>query len=154
EFMIMKKLWFLTILLVILAGCNPFGSDSSELKGDKPPNAFIEIDGKRYDTVLGTYCWKNGCVDTASAKDMLKNESPIPVEPGTKMTFEMDYEPMPKEVHLNQTSEDGEIEVAVTDYTCAAPNEKGLYFYDYGVWWSEGDVSDGDAFYAFALLVK
>jgi hypothetical protein len=152
----MKKLLFLTILLVILAGCNTFGSDGSVLKGDKPPHAYIEIDGKRYDTVLGTYCWKYECVDTASAKDVLKNESPIPVESGTTVTFGMDYEPMPNEVHLNQTSEDGEteVEVALSGNSFKAPEEKGLYFYDYGVWWSEGDVSNGDAFYAVALLVK
>ncbi|WP_042150519.1 membrane lipoprotein lipid attachment site-containing protein [Paucisalibacillus sp. EB02] len=150
----MKKILFLTILMVILAGCNTSGSDNGGQNEDKPPHAYIEIDGERYDTVLGTYCWKNGCVDTAGAKDLLEGKSPIPVEAGTKVTFWMDYEPMPNEVHLNQTSETGEVEVSVTDHTFTVPDEEGLYYYDYGVWWSDGDVSDGDAFYAFALLVK
>jgi hypothetical protein len=46
------------------------------LSGEKPLNAYIEIDNKRFDTKLGTYCWqtkgKGTCVDTAELVELLE----------------------------------------------------------------------------------
>ncbi|WP_047985563.1 lipoprotein [Ornithinibacillus californiensis] len=153
-----KKYLLIIIIMFILSGCNTPGQINSSSQGDKPPNAYIEIDGERFDTKLGTYCWKSlgyaECVDTAGPKQLLMDEDPIQVEAGATVMFGMDYKPMPNKVHLTQSSKDGEMDVTVTDHTFTAPDEEGLYYYYYGVWWENGNVSDGDAFYAFALEVK
>ena len=69
----------------------------------------------------------------------------------------MDYTPKPNEIHLSQIKNNEEIEIEIKDQKFTAPDEKGIYYYSYGVWWTdekEENVSHGDAFYAFVLEVK
>lgn len=49
------------------------------------------------------------------------------------------------------------MEIEVNDQKFTAPDEKGIYYYSYGVWWmdeKEENVSNGDASYVFVLEVK
>ncbi|PLT29459.1 hypothetical protein [Peribacillus deserti] len=153
-----KLVSLLVCLITILAACS-----NNELKGKKPPEAEIVASGKHYETVLGTYCWSNGnsgkCVDTIGPKDLLelKGKKAIPVQPGEEVVFMMDYTPQPNEVHLEQLTGDTPRQVPVRDGHFKAPTEKGIYYYSYGVWWmdeKEKNVSNGDAFYSFALEVE
>ncbi|MEH7236804.1 hypothetical protein [Bacillus sp. JJ1562] len=153
----MKKwlLVFLSGILITLAGCG--GNNSSKLTGSKPPETNIQIGNETYPTVLGTYCWSSTCVDTAGPEALLEGKEPIVVHPGEEITLVMDYEPMPNEVHVAYYTGDNETEVKVENHRFTAPEEKGVYYYSYGVWWmdeKEENVSNGDAFYAFALEVK
>lgn len=158
----MKRLLFYFVALAfVLTGCNTSAAGKDVVEIDKPPNMWVEIASQQHDTVLGAYCWKSTttaeCVDVAGAEVLLKDREPIEVEAGASVTFAMDYEPLPNEVHLTQTSNKELKEVSVTNFTFTAPEEEGIYYYDFGVWWMDENsenVSNGNAIYAFALKVK
>ncbi|MFB7155691.1 hypothetical protein [Lysinibacillus sp. NPDC056232] len=150
----MKKcfLYVVALLGLTITGC----SNSIGLSGEKPPQVFIEIENKKFETTLGTYCWQNGCVDTVGPVELLEGKKPIKVKSGEKITLVMDYESKPNEFHVAQISENKETEVIVKDNRFTAPTQRGVYYYSYGVWWmdeKEANVSHGDAFYAFVLEV-
>ncbi|THE13076.1 hypothetical protein E1I69_09405 [Bacillus timonensis] len=157
----MKK-WMLVFSIgisIILSSCG--GNTSSKLSGSKPPETKIQIGNETFPTILGTYCWssmfKSVCADTAGPEELLEGKAPIVVQPGDEVVFEMDYEPLPNEVHVAYYQGGKETEVKVENHRFTAPKEKGVYYYSYGVWWmdeNEENVSNADAFYAFALEVK
>jgi|SRR5690625_411636 len=166
----MKKFAVVAVLLFvfILSGCNGILTKNTDVNeslsgDDNPPNVNIEIEGEKYETKLGSYCWgpnSNGkaeCVDTAGPVMLLEDEEPIQVLAGEKVTLIMDYTPKPNEIHLSQIKNDDGTEIEVNNNQFTAPNEKGTYIYDYGVWWMDEEnenLSHGDAFYAFVLEVK
>jgi hypothetical protein len=131
------------------------------MDGDKPPKSMIQIGKQTYETKLGTYCWSsNGqgeCVDMVGPVELLKGKKPIEVKPGEVVTFVMNYNPKPNETHLSQMNNNNDIEIVVEKNRFAAPVNKGIYYYSFGVWWmdkKEKHVSHGDASYVFALEVK
>ncbi|MFS0644041.1 hypothetical protein [Siminovitchia sp. 179-K 8D1 HS] len=131
------------------------------LSGDRPPNVNIKVNGEKYEVKLGSYCWGSDgtteCADTVGPVELLEGEEPIQVQAGEQITLIMDYTPNPNEIHLSQIKNGNEIEVEVNDNQFTVPDEKGTYFYYYGVWWKDEEdknLSYGDAFYAFALKVK
>jgi hypothetical protein len=154
------------MLVIILSGCNSKNSNGKEekniLSGENPPNAYIEINKKRFETTLGTYCWstegKGICVDKAGPVELLEGKKPIQVSAGENINFVMDFSPKPNEFHVIQISSNGkEAEVFVHNNQFTVPVEKGVYYYSYGVWWMDEKIehlSHGDAFYAFVLEVK
>ena len=156
--------WFLPFIVLIgitIAGCSKSESSTNKLTGSKPPIAMIKIGKEVFPTKLGSYCWKglreSTCADTAGPVELLENVNPIQVQPGSEITFEMDYEPKPNKVHVIQINENKETDVLVEDSHFTAPLEKGIYYYSYSVWWmdkKEVNVSNGDAFYAFVLEVE
>jgi hypothetical protein len=153
-------LFFIVLITIMNAGCSKGESSINGMTGSNPPIAKIKIGKETFSTKLGSYCWivgsKSTCVDTAGPVELLKNEKPIRVKAGEEVTFEMDYEPKPNEVHVTQVNENKETDVLVEDNHFTAPMEKGIYYYSYGVWWmdkKEANVSNGDAFYAFVLEV-
>lgn len=145
----------------LLIGC----THTKELPGSAPrsapPNASIKINNTTYETVLGTYCWngfrESTCVDTVGPEELLEGKEPIKVKSGEVITFIMDYEPMPNEFHVMQYSSDGEKEIEVDNNQFQVPDEQGVYYYVYGVWWmdeKEERLSHGDAFYNFVIEVE
>ena len=150
----MKKLLFFGVLLigVLLAGCNQETVFSS-----KPPNMNIEVDGKQYETKLGTYCWTKGCVDTVGPQELLEGKDPIQVTVGEKITLQLQGDLKNTELHLALVNGEESKEVSLEAYTFLAPTEPGTYYYSAGVWWNDPkaeNVSKGDAFYAFVIEVK
>ncbi|GAM12422.1 hypothetical protein [Mesobacillus selenatarsenatis] len=147
--------YFLAVVMlfgVILAGCSNGG-----LSGAKPPSAFVKIGDEKYDTDLGTYCWKGTCVDTAGRVERLEGTEPIIVKAGEAISFEMDYNPKPNKIHLVQFHNNEEKKITVSDNSFTVPTEAGIYYYSYGVWWmdeKEEHLSHGDAFYGFVIEVK
>lgn len=163
----MRKFSIVTIMcfILILTACNGIFTKNTDgsgnLSGNMPPIVNIEIDGVKHETKLGSYCWEsNGkaeCVDTAGPVELLANDEPIQIKSGEQITLTMDYTPKPNEIHLSQIKNNEEIEIEIKDQKFTAPDEKGIYYYSYGVWWmdeKEENVSHGDAFYAFVLEVK
>ena len=71
------------------------------LPGSEPPAAFIEVNGKRHETVLGTYCWsgeKEGiCVDTAGPVQLLEGKEPVEVQPGETIRLMIEGKPQPSD---------------------------------------------------------
>ena len=151
----MKKKYFLylaSLFGLTLMGC----SNTNGLPGGKPPKVYIEIDNKKFETTLGTYCWPNKCVDTAGPVELLEGQKPIKVKAGENIILVMEYEPKPNEFSVVQMNDKKETEVMVKDNRFTAPTQRGVYYYSYGVWWKdekEANLSRGDAFYAFALEV-
>ena len=163
----MRKFSIVTIMcfILILTACNGIFTKNTDgsgnLSGNMPPIVNIEIDGVKHETKLGSYCWEsNGkaeCVDTAGPVELLANDEPIQIKSGEQITLTMDYTPKPNEIHLSQIKNNEEIEIEIKDQKFTASDEKGIYYYSYGVWWmdeKEENVSHGDAFYAFVLEVK
>ncbi|GAA0441842.1 hypothetical protein GCM10008983_18660 [Lentibacillus halophilus] len=144
-----------------ISDCNgTFSNNTDEnggLSGDSPPSAYIKMNNKKYDTKLGSYCWKTGCVDKVGLVELLKDREPIQVQAGESITFGMEYTPKPNEVHLSQIINDKKTNVELKGNQFTAPKEKGIYYYNYSVWWMDKEkdnVSHGDASYAFVLEVK
>jgi len=162
----MKNFTFFGFLFIalIVSGCSGSNNKSTGeiLSGDKPPNVIVEIDGETYETILGSYCWdiskgKSECVDTAGSIDLLKDKEPIQIKAGEKILLKMDYTPKPSNIHFTQINNGNQIEIELNDNQFIAPDEKGIYFYDYGVRWMDEKVENtslGDAFYAFAIEIK
>lgn len=149
-------------VLVILVGCFLIGcsNNDNEMTGEKPPKVSLEIGDEKYDTKLGTYCWKEDgkglCVDTAGPVKLLEGKDPIKVKPGETISFLMDYEPKPTEFTVEQFINNKVSDVEIIDNEIKAPMKKGVYYYSYGVWWKDekdSNVSNGDAFYAFVIEV-
>ncbi|GLC88546.1 hypothetical protein [Lysinibacillus piscis] len=134
------------------------GCSSNAISGKKPPSVQLEIGGKTYPTTLGTYCWKSGCVDTAGPIEILRDKETIKVQSGETVGIVMDYQPQPSKVYLEEVRENQEtVEITVTANQFTAPTQQGIYYYSYGVWWlsdEDGHMSNGDAFYVFALEVQ
>ncbi|MGE8206793.1 hypothetical protein ACQKP0_19975 [Heyndrickxia sp. NPDC080065] len=156
-----KRLFTLVVLLILtLIGCSN-KEVNDEIDKEKPPKAFIKIGAKTYETKLGTYCWHFGnkgvCVDTAGPVELLKDKQPIKVKRGEEITFIMNYEPKPNKFHVIQINNNNETEIKVENNRFTAPTQKGVFYYSYGVWWMDkkkANVSNGSAFYAFALEVE
>ncbi|WP_431803189.1 hypothetical protein [Halobacillus andaensis] len=150
----MNKYLSIVVVLFIfpIVGCSQDG-----LSGEKPPEMMLNIGNEKYETKLGTYCWKGTCADSAGPVELLKGEEPIRVNPGEEISFVINYEPKPNKFHLTQIRESNEEEVSIKENGFSAPKQSGVYYYSYGVWWmdeKEKNVSNGDAFYAFVLEVK
>lgn len=165
----MKKIISIAIILIVLllSGCNDKTSKQADkpggLSGDKPPNVSLKINGEIYETTIGSYCWESDskgsaeCIDTAGAVDLLKDREPIQVQSGELVTLVMDYEPKPNDIYLTETKESVEHKIKDFDNEFVAPKEKGVYFYDYKVWWideNDDKLSLGDAHYAFVIEVQ
>lgn len=150
----MKKYLFILWVLIIstLVGCS-----NTEMSGKNPPMVNVHIGEETFETTLGTYCWKNKCVDKVEPVELLEGKKPLKVEPGATITFVMDYNPKPNEFHLLQINEGHENEIVIDGDSFTAPTNKGVYYYSYGVWWMDDqreNVSNGDAFYSFSLEVE
>ncbi|WP_235822141.1 hypothetical protein [Gottfriedia luciferensis] len=107
--------------------------------------------------MLGSYCWNDGCADTAGPVDLLKGTTTIKVKPSEDITVKMNYHPKSSKVQLSQIDHNKEIKVEIEKNHFKAPLHKGIYYYAYSVWWMDKkkeNTSNGDAFYAFALEVK
>lgn len=150
----MKKYLFILWVLInsTLVGCS-----NTEMSGENPPMVNVYIGEEIFETTLGTYCWKNRCVDKVGPVELLEGKNPIKVEPGATIIFVMDYNPKPNEFHLLQINEGHENEIVINSDSFTAPTNKGVYYYSYGVWWMDDqreNVSNGDAFYSFSLEVE
>jgi len=144
------------MIVFVLIGFSLVGCASGKLLGGKPPKVSIEVGNDTYETTLGTYCWGNTCVDTVGPLEILDGKEPIHVMPGETVSFIMNYDPKPNEVHVVQMDKSKKTEVVVTDNRFTAPMKKGIYYYAYSVWWTDekdDNLSHGDAFYAFSLEV-
>ncbi|KIL42713.1 hypothetical protein [Jeotgalibacillus soli] len=126
----MKKCLF---ILLVLISFTIMVCSKEELSGKNPPEVNLNIGNENYETKLGTYCWKDKCVDTVGGPvELLKGKVPIKVNPGEKISLLMEYEPKPNESHLMQVSESNENEVLMEENSFSAPSQKGVYYYSYG----------------------
>ncbi|MGM8366383.1 hypothetical protein ACLIBG_13020 [Virgibacillus sp. W0181] len=158
----MKQLMFIigmVLLIGVIIECQgtDTGNRDMPLPGDKPPDVYVEIDNEKHLAKLGTYCWGNECVDTAGPVELLEGQEPLQVQPNAPIKLRMDFSPKPDTAHVLQINGDKEMEVDIKDNRLTAPDEPGVYYYSYGVWWmdaEEENVAHGDAFYVFAVEVK
>lgn len=175
----MKKMAAMSFMLfiLVLGACNGASTgDTSEsepsddtdkrevLPGDSPPEVLIEVDGAEHGTKLGAYCWDDvdedgtgtsECVDAGIATGRLSEGDAVKVDAGEEIKIALDYTRKPNEITLKQYHPSKEIDVS--DDTFTVPDKKGIYYYDYSVWWNDEEdehLSLGDATYSFAVKVK
>lgn len=139
------KRWLFVICL--LAGCS-----EEEPQLTSPPNVTVHVKEATHDTILGTHCWVNTCVDKAGAVELVKDTAPIAVTAGDEVSLSIDGD-APSEQELVMFHQEAEQHILLDKQSFQAPSEEGIYVYSYGVWWRDGEVSTGDAFYAFKLQV-
>lgn len=154
----MKKVVFLFLLgivgIVILAGCS-----GKELKGDTPPMPIVRVGGENIEVVRGSYCWNTSCVDYAGPPELLEGKMPFQVQKGEEIKIEFDFEPKPSSIELSRMigiNEGKWIKDNLVNDVLTAPNEEGIYYYDFMVHWYSEDKSNslGDSSYAFVIEVK
>lgn len=147
-----KKLLLLFFFLLLM-GCS-----NTQAAINEPPSLFIVSDGVRHDTKLGSYCWSNAgssvCADTAGPLDLLEDETPIKVSANQSIKFEIDYE-APSKISVNQIRHGNkEAAVDISNGQMIAPRNEGIYYFAYSALWTDEDIPNGDALYAFAIEVE
>lgn len=144
-------------LLFILAGCaGTTGAVDTERK--TPPDVVVIVNGNTYETVRGSFCWKNknqtGCEDHSGSIELLADEEPIIVAPGEEIIINISdgLEPDEYSVDFSLTDQYENFVVLAVDNKFSAPTEEGLYYFSYFAKW-EKKAYDGDAYYAFLIEV-
>lgn len=141
------KYFLLVALLILLTGCS-----NSPLAGEAPPTLQITVANESYEAKLGTYCWGNKCED--AVEPMALVETFIQVVAGESVELKMN-KPTPSEVQLTELTADNKtMPIKIEQQHFVAPLKPGTYYYSYSAWWQEGDQTQGDAHYAFALEIK
>ncbi|PVE70887.1 hypothetical protein [Priestia megaterium] len=133
------------------------GCSSSGVLEESPPKAYLKANNHLYETKVGTYCWKETCVDKAGPLELLKTEKPIEVKANESLALIIKHKRQPNERNMVQIQNKHEVDVPLKKNKLKAPSERGTYYYSYSVWWmdeSQKNVSNGDALYAFVLEVK
>src|SRR5690625_5043939 len=96
---------------LFLLGCsNGVMEQTPHLEGSKPTKVVLNIGDKTYDTILGSYCWPTAedsqtCIDTPGPMDLLEDKDSVVVKKGEMIEIDMDYKPLPNEVHVLQMME-------------------------------------------------
>ncbi|UQW96039.1 hypothetical protein M2M59_08390 [Rummeliibacillus sp. G93] len=144
------------LLSCILSSCTT--SNKKGLPGDRPPSVFVELNGEKYSTTQGSYCWTNMCVDKVGPPELLQNKKPIRLTSKAIAQIKMDYKPQPTEVHLSLMEGNEEKKIQLKgDGQFKTPTKKGVYYYVYSVWWDtdeKGKQYHGDAAYVFSLEIE
>ncbi|WP_337134168.1 hypothetical protein [Priestia megaterium] len=133
------------------------GCSSSGVLEESPPKAYLEANNHLYETKVGTYCWKETCVDKAGPLELLKTEKPIEVKANESLALIIKHKGQPNERHMVQIQNKNEVDIPLKKNKMKTPSERGTYYYSYSVWWmdkNQKNVSNGDALYAFVLEVK
>ncbi len=140
--MIKSSILFLLVLgILLLAVCS-----------DKPPMPTVSVEGERIESVRASYCWSNGCYDTAGPPDILKGKDPYQVKKGEKVTIKFENGPKPSNISVSRMlhSDQEWIKDELINDVLTIPTEEGIYYYDFHVNWD----SRGDSYYAFVIQVK
>lgn len=142
----MKRL-FAVALLILLTGCS-----NSPLAGEAPPTLQITVANESYEAKLGTYCWGNKCEDAVEPMELVKTFIQVAAGESVELTIN---KPTPSEVQLTELTADNKtMPIKIEQQHFVAPLKPGTYYYSYSAWWQEGDQTQGDAHYAFALEIK
>jgi len=125
---------------------------------------FFIIDGERYSTLLGSYCWEKTnektneamieCVDKAAPEVILADETPINVVAIADVELDIDSPTPPTEVKVTRFLEDEEINLGVSDQTISFPTVQGNYHYIAWLTWEEEDEVVSEASYLFSIEVQ
>ncbi|KAA0547177.1 hypothetical protein FZW96_14500 [Bacillus sp. BGMRC 2118] len=126
------------------------GQFREKYSDEKPPPVTVKVGNKKYKTTLGTYCWKLICADAVGYQELLKDEDPIVVKPGEKLSFNMEYKLKPDKISVIERHSNEDREVPIKNDRIVAPSEKGIYYYFYSADWS----NSGDAGYVFFIEVE
>ncbi|MGC5776669.1 hypothetical protein [Paenibacillus pabuli] len=154
---------FLTTLL-ILTGCNPTPSDSTNGTASPPttnakesemglleenaqepgptlpqelPTPIIQTEsGISIPAVQSSYCWSGVCADSVGGMDLLEGHTATPVVVGEKVSIDMGIEIPPDELELYEYVENQIKPISSTDGTFQFPKEPGNHYYGAFVRWS------------------
>lgn len=82
----------ITVLVFVVVNL----SSNEEITGDNPPIPKITTDSKEIPIVLGSYAWKTDVEKNVDSDELIKNNKPVVVLPGTEIMINFnDYKPKP-----------------------------------------------------------
>jgi len=137
------------MLLLLLMGCGINQPVSVE-----PPKAAVKAGDTEIPVVPGSFCWLargvGKCVDTVSPPELVKNQRPVTVKPGSTLQISFSQNPVAKSMGANQWIGGRPSPVPVVEENMIIlPAEKGEYIYDIFARWEQGSAS-----YAFVVSVE
>ena len=140
------------LLLLLLTGCGFF--QQPDFVAVEPPKAAVIVGDTEIPIVPGSFCWSargvGKCVDTVSPPELVKNQRPITVKPGSSLEISFTQSPVSKSLGANQWIGGQPSPVPVVEENkIVLPVEKGEYIYDIFAQWEQGSAS-----YAFVVSVE
>ncbi|HLR42720.1 MAG TPA: hypothetical protein VK067_05675 [Pseudogracilibacillus sp.] len=164
----MTTIFIIGIILLLVACSTPSKENLNEpttnLVTETPPEVFITIDGERYSTLLGSYCWEKEneqtneatieCVDKAPPEVLLVDETPINVPTNVDGELDIGSPTPPTDIEVTAFLDGEEIEVDRFNQTISFPTENGSYYYVAWLTWEDDDEVASEASYVFALEVE
>jgi len=125
-------------------------------RGTTQPRPELTIDENKISLVDASHCWYNGCADSAPAIQLVKNLTPVEVEPGAQININYNYEPNPtlKFYYLWDENQNRSYE-NIENNIITVPNNKGKYVYLLkGVWQLTPGTTLAESGHAFIIDVK
>lgn len=149
----MKKIIFLVLIMVFVAGCNLISaSDSFE-----QPQGKIIVDNKDYTMIIGNFKWKEDDFEARkiSSTDInaLANDfETLDAKEGEKLKIQIAQNP--SSITVNQLNGDDSSEsVGIKDNQIILPSEKGYYIYEITAKWNKGKIK-GKINYIFDININ
>lgn len=164
----MTTMFTLAIILLLVACSTPskenVNEPSSKLVAETPPDLSLIINGERYSTLLGSYCWEKAsertneasieCVDKAPPEVLLADETPILVAANAKGELDIDAPTPPTDIEVTAFLDGEAMDLDSSGQTISFPDEQGSYYYIAWFSWEDDDRVTNEASYVFAIKVE
>lgn len=137
-----RTVFLLAMIMATLLGCQNEPKEPKE-----PPNAYLEVDGKKIDLTKGGYQWEIGkgverevtVADTASPDQIAENLAEIKVKNEARVVFSDESEP--QIIAFLWEKDKRTSELLTKGQTIEFPKEKGTYVIELGGSWDNGDCT-------------
>ncbi|WP_419962354.1 lipoprotein [Psychrobacillus sp. BM2] len=133
----MKKIILLTVMAIILTGCN--GLPTSTFS---QPEGKVIVNGEKYTMMPNDFEWKEDNIEikdisSSDTYELADNFKTLEVEKSEILNFEIGKNP--SSITITKLNEDGTIEnVEMKDYEITIPFKEGYYIYELKVIWDKG----------------
>ncbi len=145
----MKRIIFLMLIVIIIAGCNGISSFNTY----KQAQGKVIVDNQNSTMMIGDFEWKEDDfeakkISNSDINDLADEFNTLEVEKGDKLKIEIEQNP--SSIIVNQWNEDGTSEGAeLIDNEITLPSEGGYYIYEVIAEWNEGKIT-----YIFDINIK
>lgn len=133
----MKKIILLTVMAIILTGCN--GLPTSTFS---QPEGKVIVNGEKYTMMPNDFEWKEDNIEikdisSSDTYELADNFKTLEIEKSEILNFEIGKNP--SSITITKLNEDGTIEnVEMKDYEITIPFKEGYYIYELKVIWDKG----------------
>ncbi|MGE7624883.1 hypothetical protein ACQKMD_18100 [Viridibacillus sp. NPDC096237] len=146
----MKKIFFLMLIVNIIAGCNGISSLNNTYN---QAQGKVIVDNKSYTMMIGNYEWKEDDfeakkISNSDINDLAGGFDTLEVKKGNKLKIEIEQNP--SSIIVNQLNADGTSDaIELKDNEITLPSDGGTYIYEVIARWKEGKIS-----YIFDVNIK